>query len=119
MTRLCENSGNTTHGSGWIVQGQPTQGHARDSRFFLSLPSRREGREIDNKKQAAARFLCRPSLNNPPTAVGGIPGVFTQPQGRGVLMEEQAVSGSRPTRVARARLQPPNLKTLSIIETDC
>ncbi|HLF84655.1 MAG TPA: hypothetical protein VI837_10815, partial [Blastocatellia bacterium] len=37
--RLCENSCNTTHGSGWMVQVLPTQGRTQESRFSLLSPS--------------------------------------------------------------------------------
>src|SRR5438477_9025860 len=74
--RLRENSGNPTHGSGWIVQVRPTIEAARPSGSVISLPSRREGRETKNGNLGCAP--CRLGLNDPPTAVGGIPGVFTR-----------------------------------------
>ncbi len=71
----CEKSGNTTHGSGWIVQVRPTQGRTWDSRFsYLLLP--RAARGDGNKTRGAPGSLRRLDLNNPRTAVGGISGVF-------------------------------------------
>ena len=40
------------------------------TRFFIPLPSRREGRRQNGISRAP---LCRLDLNDPPTAVGGIP----------------------------------------------
>src|SRR5882724_3343925 len=54
--RLCENSRNTTHGSGWMVQGQPTQGTARDSPFFPLPLAARGQRDIT---KVAGRSLYR------------------------------------------------------------
>jgi hypothetical protein len=48
-------SGNPTHGSGWIVQVQPTQGRTRDSHFSSPvLHSRREERDSKKQKERAA-----------------------------------------------------------------
>jgi hypothetical protein len=70
--------GNTTHGSGWIVQLRPTHvAHPEFPFCFPSLPSRREGREIGKPTGPASHLLyCRLHLNDPPTAVGGIPRSF-------------------------------------------
>jgi len=62
-----------------IVQFQPTEeGPLSLTPFVSSLarPSRHEGRaseETGNGRQMVA-FGCRPGLNDPPTAVGGILG---------------------------------------------
>ena len=50
--RPCENPGNTTHGSGWMVQAQPTKRAARHFVFYISLPSRRERREENRESRA-------------------------------------------------------------------
>src|SRR2546426_1487947 len=70
--RLRKNSGNPTHGSGWMVQVRPTNRDARPPDLFFSpsLPSLREGRE--GKRKILGVPLCRQGLNHPPTAVGGI-----------------------------------------------
>ena len=109
LTRLYENSGNTTHGSGWIVQVQPMLGRTRDSgvppgipptavgglfRYSLttgahlgllfsshSLHALRE--ERDNKSKSRGRPSCRPHLNDPPTAAGGIREAGEQPSSVG------------------------------------
>jgi hypothetical protein len=65
-------SPNTTHGSGWIVQVQPTPRRPDPSVLVIPLPSRREGREGKTGISGVSR--CRLDLNDPPTAVGGIPG---------------------------------------------
>src|SRR6266404_4250879 len=41
--RLVKNFGNTTHGSGWIVQVQPTKGGARPFCFVHFLPRATRG----------------------------------------------------------------------------
>ena len=43
---------------------------------YISLPSRSEGRE--GKRKILGVPLCRLGLNDPPTAVGGIAGLFAQ-----------------------------------------
>jgi hypothetical protein len=43
-----------------------------------SLPRGARERGITKTGGGAGRLCCRPYLNNPPTAVGGIPGVFAQ-----------------------------------------
>ncbi len=71
-------AGNTTHGSGWMVQAQPTKRAARPLLFLLSFsPLAPRGREGVGKRGSLGAPLCRLGLNHPPTAVGGIPGVFT------------------------------------------
>src|SRR6266705_2314229 len=67
-------SPNTTHGSGWIVQVRPTGRAARSFCFLLSLSSRREWRKGEEKWDSRVRPCVGLYLNNPPTAVGGIPG---------------------------------------------
>ena len=62
---------NPTHGSGWIVQTQPTHG-AHPIRFPLPLSPRAARGKRERKQRAAARLSCRPYLNNPHTAVWGI-----------------------------------------------
>src|SRR6266705_2685519 len=92
--RLCEDSGNTTHGSGWIVQVRPTEGgplsyvleyHPRQwvdrsspaykesgsPLCLVSLSPRGARGERENRESRAV--LYRLALNHPPTAVGGIP----------------------------------------------
>jgi hypothetical protein len=59
-----------------MVQVQPNRG-GPEIPVLPSLPSRREGRGI-TKPEGSGRLGCRPHLNHPPTAVGGIPGVFAQ-----------------------------------------
>ncbi len=49
-------SWNTTHGSGWIVQAHPTWRGTRDS-VWPSLPSQREGREITKRMGAGPHLL--------------------------------------------------------------
>jgi len=62
----CEKSGNTTHGSGWIVQVQSTQRRTRDSRFSLFfLPSRR-GERKETKLSGRRHSSKALGLNNPP-----------------------------------------------------
>jgi hypothetical protein len=72
-----ENSPNTTHGSGWIVQVQPTTEAARSLRFWLSL-SPRAARGERGQTGNLWCALCRLELNDPPTAVGGIQGILAQ-----------------------------------------
>src|SRR4029434_4621664 len=69
MQRLCENSGNPTHGVGGLFRSCLPR-RPQNPRCFPPLP--RGARERNQ-----ARRLCRLDLNDPPTAVGGIPGVFT------------------------------------------
>jgi len=71
--KLCEDSGNTTHGSGWIVQVRPTTEAARPLGFGYLSPLASRG-EREGKTGISDAPLCRLGLNNPPTAVGGIPG---------------------------------------------
>ena len=59
--------GNTTHGNGWIVQVLPTR---RASRPLLGIPPTAVG-GIPGKQRSA--FVCRLGLNDPLTAVSGIP----------------------------------------------
>jgi hypothetical protein len=97
LMRRCENSGNTTHGSGWIVQAQPTnEGGSTASLnpthgsgwivqaqptkkgdchycFCISL-TRDARREKEKKNKNPGALLCRLDLNDPPTPVGGIRG---------------------------------------------
>ena len=78
--RLCEN-GPEYHPRQWVDDSSPAyKGRTQESRFSLLSPSRREG---ERKTGADAAPLCRPYVNDPPTAVGGIAGVFTQAQGSG------------------------------------
>jgi hypothetical protein len=64
---------NPTHGSGWIVQVQPTKRRTRNVPFSSpSLPSRREGRDGEEKRRRDGQALCRLGLNDPHTAVWGI-----------------------------------------------
>src|SRR3989442_12342748 len=90
LLRLCENSGNPTHGSGWMVQVLPTNRAVRPLFFYyLPLSPRGTRGEKQNKNQDGASSRCRLGLNHPPTirgwdsksfrtvsAVGGIFPVF-------------------------------------------
>src|SRR4030095_11971569 len=60
---------NPTHGSGWIVQVQPTEGH-RDLFLVSALPSPCIARAMTNKARRPALFVG--GLERPPTPVGGI-----------------------------------------------
>ena len=62
-------------GSGWIVQPQPTR-RATRRLCYVSLSRAAGGEE---KPRIPRAPLFRLALNNPPTAVGGIPGVFMVP----------------------------------------
>src|SRR6266496_2334659 len=68
-----ENSGNTTHGSGWIVQVQPMLGRTRDSGIPPGIAPTAVGGLFSKSR---GRPSCRPHLNDPPTAVAGTPEVF-------------------------------------------
>ena len=63
---------NPTRG-GWIGQAQPTKRAARPLCFLLSLSPRTARREKARKTEIPGTALCRLKLNDPPTAVGGIP----------------------------------------------
>ncbi len=69
---------NPTHGSGWIVQVQPTKRVGRRPFVLssLSLAARRKGQ---TKSENPGTLLCRLDLNDPPTAVGGIRGRSERP----------------------------------------
>jgi hypothetical protein len=86
-------SSNPTHGGEWIVQLLPTFGQSILSTEFRSVRAiqkvtRAAGWRMDlNDPPTAvggipgsrrALFVCRLQLNNPPTAVGGIRGWFTK-----------------------------------------
>ena len=67
--------GNTTHGSGWIVQAQPTERADRPFVLCFSLsPRAAKGERRRGNRNPTVRSRCRLGLNNPPTAVGGIRG---------------------------------------------
>jgi|SRR6185295_3739232 len=103
LPRLWESCRNTTHGSGWIVQVLPTRraarpfleshprewvdrsgaaynGGGRPSDLVIFLPSRCQ-EERQNGTSGAPLF--RLDLNDPPTAVGGIPGSSARPSSVG------------------------------------
>src|SRR6266705_3143488 len=64
---------NPTHGSGWIVQAQPTMRAARSLCFcYISSLAARGKRYNKNKTGIRSAPLCRLGLNYPPTSVGGI-----------------------------------------------
>ncbi len=69
-------SENPTHGSGWIVQIQPTRrviwSHYRLSKVGFEQST--NFRWWDSQISKAS--VCRLDLNNPPTPVGGIPESF-------------------------------------------
>ena len=88
----CENSRNTSHGSGWIVQVRPTTGLGVLSGFLS--PSRREG-ERREKREPRMCPLCRQDLNNPPTARGWYCGSFTQPPSRRVCKNRSRAAPAR------------------------
>ena len=55
--RLCEKSENPTHGSGWIVQTQPTCGAPNCPFPSSSFPSRSEGKEEEGNKSGGPSVL--------------------------------------------------------------
>jgi glycine cleavage system H lipoate-binding protein len=59
---------NPIHGSGWIVQVQPTQARAQ----MLLNPTHGSGWIVQVQPTGKNLNLSRRDLNNPPTAVGGI-----------------------------------------------
>ena len=65
------------HPRQWVDRSRPAYIAAHPDSVLPSLPSRREGREI-TKRKGPRGFCCRPHLNDPPTAVGGIPRGFTR-----------------------------------------
>ena len=65
----CAKSLNPTHGSGWIVQVQPTRSETA-CLPFLFFSSQREEKKDNNVIWTGS--CCRSDLNHPPTAVGGI-----------------------------------------------
>src|SRR5215475_15769783 len=78
--RACVKSPNPTHGSGWIVQVQPTKREATRPPF-LFLSSQTRGKERKGRITGRASVLsCRLDLNNPPTCRGWDLGFFTQSQ---------------------------------------
>ena len=67
-------SSNPTHGSGWMLQIRPTNQSSPPLCVIYLSPLALRGREV--KPGIPGAHLCRLALNNPPTAVGGIPGTF-------------------------------------------
>jgi hypothetical protein len=97
LMKQCENSGNPTHGSGWIVQAQPTnEGGSTaslnptrgsgwivqaqptkkgDRHYCFCISLTRDARgENEKKNKNTDALVCRLDLNDPPTPVGGIRG---------------------------------------------
>jgi hypothetical protein len=70
-SKRIEETDNTTHGSGWIVQVRPTTEAPRPHPFCYLSPLAPRGERRQNGISGAP--LCRLGLNDPPTAVGGIP----------------------------------------------
>ena len=71
LPRLHENILNTTHGSGWIIQVQPTERERRGLPvIILFIPFLAFARK--GITGTAGLAFCRSDLNDPPTAVGGI-----------------------------------------------
>lgn len=61
-----------------MVHGRPTQGRT-GIHVFSSRLSPRGARRETTKNKGVGGSLCRQDLNDPPTAVGGIPGPLTLP----------------------------------------